>query len=105
VATARSQLGNGAIYGRATLWCARFVNYILEKLGYRGTGSDAAASFLSLPATDMHPGAIAVMRHHVGIVSGVDASGNPVIISGNNARRVREGVVSARRVLRFVEAR
>ena len=104
VTAARSQLGNGAIYGRATLWCARFVNWVLARTGHRGTGSDAAVSFSRLPATTLHPGAIAVMNHHVGIVSGVSASGDPVIVSGNNACRVREGAVSRRRVLRFVEA-
>lgn len=108
VSVARSQLGNGAIYGRATLWCARFVNTILMRTGHHGTGSDLAKSFLSFPKTDMHVGAIAVMGRrgggHVGIVSGVDGSGNPIIISGNNARRVREGAVSRGRVLRFVEA-
>lgn len=104
VDAARSQLGNGAIYGRRNLWCARFVNYVLEKTGHKGTGSDAAASFTSLPRTEAHPGAIAIMRHHVGIVSGMDANGNPILVSGNNLGRVREAPVSRSRVVRYVEA-
>ena len=31
---------------------------------------------------------------HVGVVSGIDASGNPIIISGNHGRRVAEAVYS-----------
>lgn len=108
VAEARSQVGNGPIYGRSNLWCARFVNWVLAKLGYKGTGSDAAASFSALPATSMHPGAIAVLSRrgggHVGIVSGATAAGDPILISGNNAGRVREGAVARGRVLRYVEA-
>ncbi len=107
VSAARSQIGNGAIYGRRNLWCARFMNYVLEKSGYRGTGSDMARSFASMPRTDMRVGAIAVMSRgrrggHVGVVSGVSASGDPIVISGNNGGRVRETVYPRRRVLAFV---
>lgn len=108
VAEARSQLGNGAIYGRANLWCARFVNYVLKVTGHPGTNSDAAASFAHYGTRVMAPqvGAIAVMSRrgggHVGIVSGVDGAGNPVIISGNNARRVREAAYPRSRVYAYV---
>lgn len=109
VETARSQIGNGAVYGRKRLWCARFMNYVLERTGHRGTGSDMARSFTSLPRTDLHVGAIAVFRRrgggHVGVVSGVTAAGDPVVISGNHGGRVRESVYSRRRVVAFVEAR
>ena len=91
VSAARSQIGNGAIYGRRNLWCARFM----------------ARSFASMPRTDMRVGAIAVMSRgrrggHVGVVSGVSASGDPIVISGNNGGRVRETVYPRRRVLAFV---
>lgn len=105
VQEARSQLGNGPIYGRRNLWCARFMNWVLARTGHRGTGSDAAASFARMPATGLHVGAIAVMRHHVGIVSGVTRDGNPVVISGNHGGRVREAVYPRRAVWLFVEAR
>jgi uncharacterized protein (TIGR02594 family) len=108
VAEARSQLGNGAVYGRASLWCARFVNVILQRTGHTGTGSDAAASFAHYGTRVSGPrvGAIAVMSRrgggHVGVVSGVDASGGPIIISGNNRNRVREAPVSPGRVYAYV---
>lgn len=105
---ARSQLGNGAIYGRANLWCARFVNYVLKATGHPGTDSDQAASFARYGTRVSGPqvGAIAVMSRrgggHVGIVSGVDATGDPVVISGNHLNRVREAVYPKNRVYAYV---
>lgn len=108
VAAARAELGNGAIYGRRSLWCARFMNTMLARTGHRGTGSDLARSFAAMPRTEMHVGAIAVMSRrgggHVGIVSGVTAAGDPIVISGNHGRRVAESVYSRSRVVEFVEA-
>lgn len=109
LSAARQEVGNGAIYGRRNLWCARFMNVVLQRTGHHGTGSDMAASFASLPRTGMHVGAIAVMSRrgggHVGIVSGFDASGNPILISGNNGGRVREAAYPAGRIYAYVEAR
>ncbi len=74
--------------GRKKLWwCATFMNMVLAKVGYAGTNSDAARSFayygrrISVPRI----GAIVVLRRgkrggHVGVVSGVDKNGNPIII-------------------------
>lgn len=82
------------------------MNYVLERTGYHGTGSDVAKSFARLPHTGMHVGAIAVMGRrgggHVGIVSGIK-DGNPVIISGNHGHRVAEAVYSLRRIITFVD--
>jgi hypothetical protein len=39
---------------------------------------------------------------HVGIVSGIDGSGNPIIISGNNNRRVGETVYPRGRIYAYV---
>jgi uncharacterized protein (TIGR02594 family) len=68
-----------------------------------------ARSFTRLPQTTMHVGAIAVMSRrgggHVGVVSGIDSSGNPIVISGNSSGRVRERAYPARRMVTFVEAR
>jgi uncharacterized protein (TIGR02594 family) len=51
-------------------------------------------------------GAIAVMGRrgggHVGIITGIDASGNPIMISGNNGNRVREAPVSRGRIYAYV---
>ena len=39
---------------------------------------------------------------HVGVVSGIDPHGNPVIISGNHGHRVGEGVYPRSRVIAYV---
>ncbi|CCD99508.1 conserved hypothetical protein [Bradyrhizobium sp. STM 3809] len=108
VAAARSYVGGGNPTGRRSLWCARFMNMVLERTGHRGTGSDMARSFASYGQRVSGPqvGAIAVMSRrgggHVGVVSGVDAQGNPIVISGNYGHRVREAAVSRGRVYAYV---
>lgn len=106
VSAARSYIGSGPVFGRRNLWCARFMNYVLAKTGHKGTGSDMAKSFLSEPQTSMRVGAIAVMSRrgggHVGVVSGIDPNGNPIIISGNHGNRVREAVYPRGRIIKFV---
>ncbi len=108
VAEARKYLG-GNPTGRGRLWCARFANMVLQHSGYRGTGSDMANSFASYGQRVSGPqvGAIAVMTRgrrggHVGIITGIDASGNPIMISGNNGNRVREAPVSRGRIYAYV---
>src|SRR5262249_44564028 len=89
VMEARHYLG-GNPTGRGSLWCARFMNMVLQRTGHRGTGSDMASSFAHYGHRISGPqvGAIAVMGRrgggHVGIITGVDAHGNPIMISGNN---------------------
>jgi uncharacterized protein (TIGR02594 family) len=107
VAEARRYIG-GNPTGRGSLWCARFMNLVLQHSGYRGTGSDMASSFASYGQRISGPqvGAIAVMgRHgggHVGIITGIDASGNPIMISGNNGNRVKEAPISRGRIYAYV---
>lgn len=108
VAQARSYLGTNPT-GMSALWCARFMNMVLEKSGRRGTGSNMASSFANYGRRVAGPqvGAIAVMSRgrgggHVGIVSGIDRSGNPIIISGNHNRRVGESVYSRGRIYAYV---
>jgi uncharacterized protein (TIGR02594 family) len=107
VAEARRYLG-GNPTGRGSLWCARFMNLVLQRSGYHGTGSDMASSFASYGQRVSGPqvGAIAVMGRrgggHVGIVSGIDASGNPIVVSGNNGNRVREAPISRGRIYAYV---
>lgn len=108
VSEARRYLG-GNPTGRGSLWCARFMNMVLQHSGYRGTGSDMASSFAKYGQRVSGPqvGAIAVMTRgrrggHVGIITGVDASGNPIMISGNNGNRVREAPVSRGRIYAYV---
>ena len=107
VADARRYLG-GNPTSRGSLWCARFMNMVLQESGYRGTGSDLARSFASYGHRVSGPqvGAIAVMGRrgggHVGVVSGIDASGNPIVVSGNNGNRVREAPISRGRIYAYV---
>src|SRR5215475_1431861 len=44
VMEARHYLGTNPT-SRASLWCARFTNMVLERTGHHGTGSDMANSF------------------------------------------------------------
>jgi uncharacterized protein (TIGR02594 family) len=80
----------------------------LQHSGYRGTGSDLARSFASYGQRVSGPqvGAIAVMGRrgggHVGIITGIDAHGNPIMISGNNGNRVREAPISRGRIYAYV---
>ncbi|MET4119335.1 uncharacterized protein (TIGR02594 family) [Bradyrhizobium sp. JR1.5] len=108
VSEARRYVG-GNPTGRGSLWCARFMNMVLEKTGHRGTGSDMANSFAHYGTRVSGPqvGAIAVMSRggrggHVGIITGVDAQGNPIMISGNNGNRVREAPISRGRIYAYV---
>jgi len=108
ISEARRYLG-GNPTGRGRLWCARFMNMVLQHSGYRGTGSDMANSFAKYGQRVSGPqvGAIAVMSRgrrggHVGIITGIDASGNPIMISGNNGNRVREAPVSRGRIYAYV---
>lgn len=114
VSEARRWLGTNPTR-RSRLWCGTFMNFVLERTGHRGTGSDLARSFASLGHRVSGPqvGAIAVMARrgraagggqggHVGVVSGVDSNGNPVIISGNHGRRVAEAVYPHNRVYAYV---
>jgi uncharacterized protein (TIGR02594 family) len=108
VATARRYIG-GNPTGRSSLWCARFMNMVLQRSGHRGTGSDMASSFAHYGQRISGPqvGAIAVMSRgrrggHVGVVSGIDPRGNPIVVSGNHGRRVAESVYSRGRVYAYV---
>jgi uncharacterized protein (TIGR02594 family) len=107
VSEARRYIG-GNPTGRGRLWCARFMNMVLERSGHRGTGSDMARSFASYGHRVSGPqiGAIAVMSRrgggHVGVVSGIDANGNPIVVSGNNGHRVREAPYPRGRIYAYV---
>lgn len=103
VAEARRYIGTNPT-GRGSLWCATFMNMVLERSGHRGTGSNLAWSFARYGQRVSGPqvGAIAVMGHHVGVVSGIDPRGNPIIISGNYQRRVAEAVFPRGRIAAYV---
>ena len=107
VVEARRWLGTNPT-SRASLWCARFMNFVLERTGHKGSGSDLARSFSSYGQRVAGPqvGAIAVMARagggHVGVVSGIDGKGNPIIISGNYSHRVAEATYPRGRIYAYV---
>jgi uncharacterized protein (TIGR02594 family) len=108
VKEARKYVGTNPT-ARKKLWCATFMNMVLARTGYAGTGSDAARSFASYGKRINQPrvGAIAVLSRgkrngHVGIVTGVDSNGNPIIISGNHGHRVGEATYPRSRVIAYV---
>jgi uncharacterized protein (TIGR02594 family) len=108
VTEARKYVGTNPT-AKKKLWCATFMNMVLARTGYTGTGSDAARSFASYGKRINEPrvGAIAVLTRgknngHVGIVTGVDANGNPIIISGNHGKRVGEATYPRNRVIAYV---
>jgi uncharacterized protein (TIGR02594 family) len=107
VSEARRYIG-GNPTGRGSLWCARFMNMVLQHSGLHGTGSDMASSFAHYGQRVSGPqvGAIAVMGRrgggHVGVVSGIDAAGNPIVVSGNHGHRVAESVYPRGRIYAYV---
>ena len=108
VSEARKYMGTNPT-ARKKLWCATFMNMVLAKAGYAGTNSDAAKSFAYYGRRVSEPrvGAIAVLSRgkrggHVGVVSGIDKNGNPIIISGNHNKRVGEAAYPRKRVIAYV---
>jgi uncharacterized protein (TIGR02594 family) len=106
VAEARRYIG-GNPTGRGSLWCGAFMDMVLKHTGHPGGGNLARAyAHYGTRVAGPEIGAIAVMGRrgggHVGVVSGVDASGNPIIISGNHNNRVAESVYPRGRILAYV---
>ena len=83
-------------------WCARFLNaVVLPQAGHRGSGSEGAISFARWgSASGPQRGAIAVMRHHVGIVV-ADNGSTVTLISGNHGHRVGIGKYSKHRIIAY----
>jgi len=87
VAEARKYIGTNPT-GRRSLWCGAFMDLVLKNTGHKGGGNLASAyARYGTRVSGPQVGAIAVMSRsgggHVGVVSGVDPNGNPIIISGN----------------------
>jgi uncharacterized protein (TIGR02594 family) len=106
VEEARRYIG-GNPTGRGSLWCGAFMDMVLKHTGHAGGGNLARAyARYGTPVSGPEVGAIAVMgRHgggHVGVVSGIDASGNPIVISGNHNNRVAESVYPRGRIITYV---
>lgn len=95
--------------GWSNVWCARFMNFVLKRTGYEGTGSDAASSFAHYGRRIWWPqeGAIAVMTRgknggHVGVVTGVADDGKIIVISGNHNKKVGVGHYPRERIYAYV---
>ncbi|MEJ2376775.1 MAG: TIGR02594 family protein [Pseudolabrys sp.] len=106
VADARRYLGTNPT-GRPSLWCGAFMDKVLRDTGHKG-GGNLALGYLHYGHRVSGPqvGAIAVMRRrgggHVGVVSGIDANGNPIIVSGNHNHTVAESVYPRSRIAAYV---
>lgn len=88
------------------------MNMVERKLGRSGTGSRMAMSFAGYGRRISGPavGAIVTLRRrgggHVGIVTGVTADRDPIVISGNHGNRsvgyaVREAVYPSSLVVAY----
>ena len=94
----------------AALWCADFMNFVLNKAGGKGTHSRSARSFLQFGKKLEGPrvGAIVIFSRggpnsgHVGVVRGTDGEGNPIVVSGNHGHKVWESVYPKHKVLAYV---
>ena len=106
VAEARKYLGTNPT-GRRSLWCGAFMDMVLRHTGHPGGGNLALGyEHYGTRVSGPQVGAIAVMgRHgggHVGVVTGVDPSGNPIIVSGNHNNTVAEAVYPRSRIAAYV---
>jgi len=94
----------------SALWCADFMNFVLNKAGGKGTRSRAARSFIDFGKKLDGPrvGAIVIFARggrnsgHVGVVRGTDGDGNPIVVSGNHGHKVWESTYPKHKVLAYV---
>jgi uncharacterized protein (TIGR02594 family) len=106
VSEARKYIGTNPTR-RGSLWCGAFMDLVLKRTGHAGGGNLASAyARYGTRVAGPQVGAIAVMGRrgggHVGVVSGVDANGNPTIVSGNHNHTVAEEVYPASRIQAYV---
>ena len=95
VSEARKYIGTNPT-GRGSLWCGAFMDLVLKRTGHAGGGNLASGyAHYGTRVSGPQVGAIAVMGRrgggHVGVVTGVDANGNPIIVSGNTWNRSTGG--------------
>ena len=93
-------------------WCAGFANAMLERAGIRSPRSDSSQSYLTFGVKLDAPkyGCVCVGKRpgggHVGFVVGMDKSGNPLLLGGNQSDAVNIKAFPKERVLgyRWVES-
>ena len=107
VAEARRYIGTNPT-NRRSLWCGAFMDMVLKRTGHRG-GGNLARGYASYGTRVSGPqvGALAIMSRgrgggHVGVVSGVDANGNVIVVSGNHNNTVAESVYPRSRIFAYV---
>ena len=107
VAEARRYLGTNPT-NRRSLWCGAFMDMVLKRTGHK-PGGNLARGYANYGTRVSGPqvGALAVMSRgkgggHVGVVSGVDESGNVIVVSGNHNNTVAESVYPRSRILAYV---
>ena len=102
VSEARKYIGTNPT-GRGRLWCGAFMDLVLKRTGHAGGGNLAIGyQHYGTRVSGPQVGAIAVMHGHVGVVSGIDANGNPIIVSGNHNHTVAESVYPRGRIAAYV---
>ncbi len=106
-AEARRYIGTNPT-GRRSLWCGAFMDMVLRETGHKGGGNLALGyAHYGHRVSGPQVGAIAVMGRrgggHVGVVVGVDANGNPIIVSGNHNHTVAQSVYPRGRIIAYVE--
>ena len=106
VSEARKYIGTNPT-GRGSLWCGAFLDMVLKRTGHAGGGNLASGyAHYGTRVSGPQVGAIAVMGRggggHVGVVSGIDANGNPIIVSGNHNHTVAESVYPRSRIAAYV---
>jgi uncharacterized protein (TIGR02594 family) len=106
VAEARKYIGTNPT-GWRSLWCGHFLAMVLKRTGHPGGGTLASAyAHYGHRVGGPRVGAIAVMWRrgggHVGIVTGIDENGNPIIVSGNFNNKVEEVAYPRRRIYAYV---
>ncbi len=87
--------------GWAHDWCSHYLGMVLHRIGLPDSGSNTAISYAHYghPAAPA-PGVIAVMPHHVGVVTKV--LGDKVeLVSGNHSHKVGIGDYSIHRIIAF----
>lgn len=92
---------------RFTLWCGTFLGEATSLPHPRHYQLAASWAAIGRRIDFPLPGAIALVRRgrrigHVGLVTGTDANGNPVIISGNHRNRVAEVAYPRRAVAAYI---
>lgn len=103
--------GGQGIDPRDTAWCAAFVNSVLNKTGYDGTGKLNARSFLewgtNVDDAPRHGDVVVISRGnepwmgHVGFFHGFDDNGNIQILGGNQGDAVSIKTYNKDRLLGF----